>query len=90
MEAFIGSWIQSYSNYKQLQKQLEAQRDAIINYMKQNNTSTLLFVDKNNNKNEILLQKIRTTYIDPTKLSKDAYQKSASIRIHERLSLLSN
>lgn len=88
MNPAVDTWVQMYIHYKDVKNQLEQKRDEIVNFMKQQNATTLVHIDANNQQRKIVLQTIKNIYIDPRKLSQDAYDKSASMRVHERLTLL--
>lgn len=88
MNGAVDTWVQMYIHYKDVKNQLEQKRDEIVNFMKQQRATTLIHTDANDKQRKIVLQTIKNIYIDPAKLSKDAYEKSASMRIHERLTLL--
>lgn len=90
MNNTIADWIQMSIQYKKLKNKMESARDEIVAYMKRHNASHLTFVTSGNQKKRIALQKIQTVYVDPSKLNIDEYERSATTRGHERLTLLTD
>ena len=90
MNNTVAEWIKMCIEYKNLKTQMVSHRDQIVTYMKLNKVSQLTFVTSDNHEKKIALQQIQNVYVDPRKLTIDEYERSATTRVHERLTLLTD